>query len=98
MSGSQRCLDAVSWGVSSGILNLCRGLEQDDAAGRRGMRRRMCRMWEAASHKVCHLAGVIPFTLGILPFDGMQSRTCDELDSYGREGKLPIFGCSFRDL
>ena len=62
------------------------------------MSARMCRMCEAASHKLCVSPQVLSPSLKRLGtkvvLDGMQAQTCEELDSYGREGKLPIFGWS----
>lgn len=61
----------------------------------------MPRIWEAASHKLCQLAGVISFTQkcgDYVVFDGMQAQRFDELDIYRRGGKLPILACSFSDI
>lgn len=41
VSGSQRCLESVSWGAFSDILYCDEVLEQEDAAGRRVMSARI---------------------------------------------------------
>ena len=89
MSGSQRCLEPATWGAFSDILNwrevgCCRsqGNERTDAYNVGG-----CKP-QTKSIRRCN---ILHSDLWGNVLAGMQTQRRDELDSYGRRGKLPIF-------